>query len=362
MEKNSENKRRRSRVSQTDIPAYSLTQALRVAEVLSDQFAKKPTKPLNVAQALDIKPTSSGFRMLTGAATAYGLTTGGYNAQEIGLTDLGRRCIAPTTEGDDLMAKREALLKPSIINKFLTNYDSEKLPTDRMGVNVLEEWGIAADRAPGILDMIKSSAKFYGLTKEIRGDSYVDLAHQPSLSPVTEDYEDMPIEPEPEAELSFLAGDAEEHDDSLIVPKIPRVFITHGKNKAVVNQLKELLSYGKFEPVVAVEHETTAKPVPQKVMDEMRSCGAAVIHVGNEKRLMDTEGNEVPLLNQNVLIEIGAAMALYGDKFVLLVEEGVELPSNLQGLYEVRYSGEKLELDAAMKLLKSFNEFTGTRE
>ena len=111
-----------------------------------------------------------------------------------------------------------------------------------------------------------------------------------------------------------------------------------------------------------MEHETTAKPVPQKVMDEMRSCGAAVIHVGNEKRLMDTEGNEVPLLNQNVLIEIGAAMALYGDKFVLLVEEGVELPSNLQGLYEVRYSGEKLELDAAMKLLKSFNEFTGTRE
>jgi len=143
---------------------------------------------------------------------------------------------------------------------------------------------------------------------------------------------------------------------------VKKVFITHGKDTAIVDQLKELLLYGKFDPVVSVEHQTGAKPVPQKVMDDMRSCEAAVIHVGSEKKLTDTDGNEVRLLNQNVLIEIGAAMALYGDKFVLLVEEGVELPSNLQGLYEVRYSGEKLELDAAMKLLKSFNEFTSTAD
>jgi hypothetical protein len=50
-------------------------------------------------------------------------------------------------------------------------------------------------------------------------------------------------------------------------------------------------------------------------------------------------------------------MALYGEKFVLLVEDGAILPSNLQGLYECRYSGSELSMTAAMKLLKAFNEF-----
>ena len=136
-----------------------------------------------------------------------------------------------------------------------------------------------------------------------------------------------------------------------------RVFITHGKNRKILDQVKDIVTFGQREPVVAMEHETAAKPVPLKVMDEMRTCGAAVIHVDIESMLLDSEGNKVPKINENVLIEIGAAMALYGDKFVLLVEEGVRLPSNLQGLYECRYVGDELNLPAAMKLLRAFNEF-----
>lgn len=136
-----------------------------------------------------------------------------------------------------------------------------------------------------------------------------------------------------------------------------RVFITHGKNKKILDQVKELVAFGKFEAVVAQERETAAKPVPEKVMDEMRGCQAAVIHVGSEGFLLDEAGKQVPQINGNVLIEIGAAMALYGRNFILLVEEGVSLPSNLQGLYECRYSGDELNMPATMKLLKAFNEF-----
>ena len=136
-----------------------------------------------------------------------------------------------------------------------------------------------------------------------------------------------------------------------------RVFITHGKNLTILDQVKELVTYGKLEPVVAMEHETPAKPVPKKVMDDMRTCQAAVIHVGAERVLQEQNGNEIRLINENVLIEIGAAMALYEDKFALLVEEGVELPSNLQGLYECRYSGDELNMPATMKLLKALSEF-----
>jgi predicted nucleotide-binding protein len=65
----------------------------------------------------------------------------------------------------------------------------------------------------------------------------------------------------------------------------------------------------------------------------------------------------VRVLNPNVLIEIGAAMMRYDRKFILLVQEGTTLPSNLQGLYEVRYSGDELDYPATMKLLKAFNDF-----
>ena len=62
-------------------------------------------------------------------------------------------------------------------------------------------------------------------------------------------------------------------------------------------------------------------------------------------------------INPNVLIEIGAAMALYDKNFVLLVQKGVQLPSNLQGLYRCEYEGEMLDYQSTMKLLKTFNEF-----
>jgi predicted nucleotide-binding protein len=136
-----------------------------------------------------------------------------------------------------------------------------------------------------------------------------------------------------------------------------RVFITHGKNTKILDQLKEIVTFGKFIPVIAEEHETTSKPVPQKVMDNMRSCDAGIIHIASEQVLIGEDGKPHHKVNENVLIEIGAAMALYKQNFILLVERGVKLSSNLQGLYECRYEGDKLDGEATMKLLKAFNEF-----
>jgi predicted nucleotide-binding protein len=49
-------------------------------------------------------------------------------------------------------------------------------------------------------------------------------------------------------------------------------------------------------------------------------------------------------------------MALYGRRFILLVREGVDLPSNLQGLYEVRYKADALDGEATIKLLEAIND------
>jgi len=351
----------RKYLSQSDVPAYSLDQALRVATAISDNLGKAPSKPLRVAQAMNLSPQSSGFRMLCGASIAYGLTDGGYNAPEISLTALGRRIVAPLKEGDDHAAKREATLRPRVVRDFLTRYNGSRLPTESIGRNVLEEAGVPTDKTGAVYALIIESARGVGFLREVKGQDYVDLDGANVSLPVGADPDpEHPAEPETAAGPKASAtGPADKSAPPAVLPGAlkNRVFITHGANKEIVGQLKELLTFGGFTPVVAIESETVSKPVPDKVLDEMRSCGAAVIHVGTEVRVLDSEGKEYRMLNQNVLIEIGAAMALYGRNFILLVEKGATLPSNLQGLYEVRHEGGKLDYESTMKLLKAFNDF-----
>jgi predicted nucleotide-binding protein len=132
--------------------------------------------------------------------------------------------------------------------------------------------------------------------------------------------------------------------------------VTHGKNRTFIEPVKKLLSFGELEPVVSVERPSVSQPLPEKIMGEMRSCGAAIIHVDAELKLLDADANEHIVLNPNVLMEIGAAMALFGRRFILLVRDGVKLPSNLQGLFEVRYSGDILDGDATVRLLEAIRD------
>ncbi|HVZ16348.1 MAG TPA: TIR domain-containing protein [Terriglobales bacterium] len=346
----------RSRISQSDIPSYSLTKALRVATAIADNYGKQPTKPLRVAEAMGMSPSSGPFRMLCGASIAYGLTEGGYNADLISLSPLAKRIVAPTEEGGDLVAKREATLKPRIVREFLMKYNDSKLPSESIAINVLEELGVPRDRAKEVLALILEGARDVGFLRDMKGSLYVDLETTTLVINSTGD-----TAPEGEKEPSGIEPVVESPSASAIPSQVKppsnRVFITHGKNKDILNQIKELLTFGSFVPVVSVEQESVSKPVPDKVMDDMRSCSAAIVHVGTETKLLDETGQEHRILNSNVLIEIGACMALYGRRFILLVERGVSLPSNLQGLYEVRYDGSKLDYEATMKLLKAFNDF-----
>jgi hypothetical protein len=352
----------RTYISQADIPSYPLEKALKVAIAIGENYGYKPSSPLQVAKALEVQPTSSAFKMLTGASIAYGLTTGGYNAETIAITPLGLRVVRPTIDGDDLVAKREALLKPRVIREFLTKYDAAPVPKDSIGQNVLMDMRVPLERTAEVLKLILESAEAVGFLQTIKDRKYVELGNAKILE------EDSDGTPEPE---DLLTG----RNVSLLSPPIPistaavtvapsaapdararKVFITHGKNKTFIDPIKKLLAFGELEAVVAEERQSVSQPVPEKVMGDMRSCGAAIIHVEDERRLLDKEAKEHVVLNENVLIEIGAAMALYGHRFILVVKEGVELPSNLQGLYQVRYSGDSLDGAATIKLLESIND------
>jgi hypothetical protein len=341
-------------ISQSDVPAYSLVRALKVPQAIRENYGNGPAKPLEVAHALNVTPTSSGFKMLIGAAIAYGLTEGGWNAAQIALTALANKILKPKEETHPLEGKREALLKPRVIREFLTKYNDNAIPREDIALNVLEDFGVPKERTAEVLSLIMEGAESVGFISEIKGKKYVNLKSTTVATPTDEDTA---------TDLHQDDGEPDEPDSPQPLPppnpsdiRLTRVFISHGKNRVLIDPIRELLKFGQLEAVVSTEKSTVSQPVTQKVMQDMRSCGAAIIHVDSERKLMDVESKEHVALNENVLIEIGAAMALYGERFILLVKDGVKLPSNLQGLFEVRYVGDKLDGNETIKLMSSIND------
>jgi hypothetical protein len=189
--------------------------------------------------------------------------------------------------------------------------------------------GLPPDRLEAAIEVIKVNGRYAGIIRETPNGPFVNLDSPGVPAPAA-----TPRLPEPEtaSDNNSDLGDVvtrEPPAPSVVAPtfdaKTNRVFIAHGKERAIVTQIKELLSFGNFEPVVSVERESTAIPVPEKVFEDMRSCGAGIIHIGAEGKYLDPDGKEHTKLNDNVLIEIGAAMALFGKKVILLVERGVAI-------------------------------------
>ena len=176
-------KAKQARVSQSDVPAYSLDEALRVAAAILDNYAGQPTNPLDVAAAMNLAPNSSHFRMLTGSAIAYGLTSGGSNAPEISLTALASRILAPLEVGDDLLAKREALLTPKIVGQFLNKYNNSPLPPENIAQNVIATMGAPNERASNIYQLIVDGAESLEILQEIKNKKYINLDRNGPSSP-----------------------------------------------------------------------------------------------------------------------------------------------------------------------------------
>ena len=146
-------------------------------------------------------------------------------------------------------------------------------------------------------------------------------------------------------ETYIPSGEPETNDD-IVLTNQDRVFITHGRNHKLIEQLKEIVAFGKYEAVTASEEDSAQEPDFRTIVEAMKTCKAAIIHVSSDATL-----------RTNALFEIGAAMALFGDKTIILIEGETTLPINLQHHFQCRYEGNELDMLAFMDLLKAFNIF-----
>lgn len=352
--------KRRGYVSQSDVPRHDLETAVRVARVLEDHYGGGPASPLDVGNSLESTPASSWFRTLTGAAIAYGLTDGGSNSAEIKLTPLGQRVVAPTSEGDDEAALREALLKPRVVNDFLTKYDRKKLPPENIAKNVLATLGVDKEATARTYDKILASARYAGALRVMKGgDEWVELrgARRAAPSEAGEDEEprdvDEAIQEEPVAtkdESEATPGDGQE-------PTKPKpIFVGHGKNKGPLAKVEDILKSFNIPYKKAIAEANLGQPIPTKVKGVMRECGSAILIFTKDEKFLDADGNEVWRPSENVVYELGAASLAYDDRVVIFMEDGLTFPANFDSIGHITFQPDAIEA-RTMDLIKELIGF-----
>lgn len=116
-----------------------------------------------------------------------------------------------------------------------------------------------------------------------------------------------------------------------------KVFIVHGHNTNVRDQVKEFIYEIGYEPVILQNVPNQGRTIIEKLENETDVAYAIILYTGCDRGSINDEKAELkPRARQNVVFEHGYLFAKLGRKNVCaLYQKGVEYPSDLSGvLYE----------------------------
>ena len=337
---------KRAKVPQTEFPNNTLETSIRVSQALWDNFAGKGGAPHDVAMALDLSPTSGGWRNLCGSSIAYGLTEGGYAATEITLTELGRRIVAPEIDGDDVIARKETILRPRIMREFIEKYDKAKFPKENIARNVLIGMGLPKNRAEKALEILRNNGEFTGVILETKTGPFVALDGPSSGRRYTSQSNEVD-EPEDQGSKNFDSAVQEPESSRLDVDQPSRdgsrqIFVAHGKNRRPLEDLKKILDKFKVPYKAAVDEPHAGRPISQKVAELMKSCSAGIFVFTKDEKFTQVTGEVIWRPSENVVYELGAGSILWGKKIIILRESGVNFPSDFSDLGYITFEDGEL--------------------
>jgi hypothetical protein len=158
----------RKPISAEALPRRSLEQAIEYSRVLRQIFAGKAVTVGELAKAMSTTKTSDNFRYGLWSAVAYGVVTaeeGPNKSRRYSLAETGRKIVAENIPGEAQEAKIKAVLTPTILSKFFTDYNGNPIPpTDEHFANVLEDrFNVPRDRTKEAIEIIASNGKWAGI-------------------------------------------------------------------------------------------------------------------------------------------------------------------------------------------------------
>lgn len=323
-------------------PRHSLKEVLKLAESIEANNAGKPYDRINLAESINMSPNSSGFRNLITSSLRYGITIGGRQADKIALTDIGKGIVSPITDEQRNDCLKQALLQPLLFKTIFEYYDNNKIPRRDLLINTLRnEFKVAHGDANTCYEIILKNIEDYGLATEIKGNSYLQLNRLSYLESVeeTEDSEDVSEELTEKRETPSPIPEKK----SIEEPENKQIFVAHGKNKKPLEQLKQILEKYNIPRIIATDEPHKGRPIGIKVADEMKRCSSGIFIFTGDVETKDNEGNTILQPNYNVVYELGAGSVLYGNKIIILRENGVELPSDFHEVGRISFEKDRLD-------------------
>lgn len=335
-----------------NFPSLPLEKALELPTTIQNGNSGMTTDRLTLSTLLDKSPNSSVFVILVLSARAYGLTTGGKNADAFGLTDIGRDAVSdvPPVRQSGL---RRAVLSVEPFRRFLTEYEKKRVPAPAaFKAFLVSQAAIPTEHAEQCMEQLLADARLAGFIRTVKGTEYIDLQNT-ALAPVPirgdgaldEDDDETLVDLDDGPTGATMVQEVLAREEELrAIPQRPSaIFLGHGKNKKPLDQLTKMLAEYKIPYKVAVDEANQGRPISQKVADVMDECGAAILIFTADQEFHDADGNAVWRPSENVVFELGAAAVKYGSRIVIFKEDSVDFPTNFRDIGHISFAKDQLD-------------------
>ena len=134
----------------------------------------------------------------------------------------------------------------------------------------------------------------------------------------------------------------------------PKVFVAHGGKSAKLNRLCDFLKALGVESLVAEVQPSEGRLTEAQVDEYMKQADCAII-LANYGHIVDEKTHQKhPRLN--VVDELGRCRKVFPHRTILLLEKGVDLPSNVSRIIRERFTKQNME-DAFIKIAKELRAF-----
>lgn len=162
--------RKRSR-SNRPYPPTSFEDALQFAKKVFEIGSGRPVRRLTVFDELGKSPDSSASRDKVTSAAKYGLTKGSYAAEQIELTDLGRKAVDPDYSPREQARARieSAINETPLFADMYAYFADKKLPSRNMLIDFCKEKEVPENYREEAVDNFILNLKFVGLLKDLAG-------------------------------------------------------------------------------------------------------------------------------------------------------------------------------------------------
>ncbi len=338
---------RRTRVTRP-YPSYTLEDSLSVASSIYNDNAGLPFDRELLAQELGTTPKSSAFTIRLNASAAYGLTEGGYNDDNIRLTELGETVVGSNGDPENQRAIVEAATFPDTFGRFFEMLDGKRLPENANLRSILQrDLGVHPNLTEECLQIILDNGEFAGIITETGGFRYVRL-------PVPQALDSPPQAPTSRTPPSDKRAVTKPHTEA----EAPRtavkeadatnaIFIGHVGESLAANYVASLLDdFGISSSGPQIPEDDAGILVPPEVSQAMRDSNAAV--------LVFRSGDNAWSSRDKMIGMLGAASVLFEDRVVLLHEDGASLSIDLDGLNHIDFDHDRPG-ESGMNLLRALH-------